>query len=245
MKSEFQTSAPLIGHVAKVLISVTLLIAGVLSVMPLLPASASDPVNVQCPTSDPNGFPLTTISGLTYYIFDSGNTRTYGINTPNHSPSGGIPGISEYCVFEGYPSPYIVPSSGNALFGSWNVEVGSTTTKSIGFGRAGGNLDNLPFDGASSDVGDATYSSLPSSTDLIILVHIQDIAIKTDGNLQCDPEQSCWRRLSLAPPPPDGSVPEFGSSAIGVFVGTVASMGALLLFRRRRIDAAPVSSIKS
>ncbi len=149
------------------------------------------------------------------------------------SPSGGIPGISQYCVFEGHPSPYIVPSSGNAIFSGWAVEVGSTTTKSIAFGRTGGNPDNLPFDGASSNVGDATYSSLPSSADLIVLVHIQDFTIATDGNLECDPEQSCWRRLPSAPPPPDGSVPEFGSSVIGVLFGTVASVAALLMYRRR------------
>jgi hypothetical protein len=103
----------------------------------------------------------------------SGGTATYSITTPNESPSGGIPGLIEYCV---YPSGGSLPASESATYvspdGAWTA--GTETAKGLlDFSRPGGDRSNLPFDGSSQQVGTATWSgSAPASQ--TILLHIND-----------------------------------------------------------------------
>jgi hypothetical protein len=99
----------------------------------------------------------------------SGNSATYTITTPNESPSGGIPGLIEYCV---YPSGGSLPASESASYDSWTA--GTETAKGLlAFERPGGDPTNLPFDGNTQQVGTATWSGTAPASQTILL-HIND-----------------------------------------------------------------------
>jgi hypothetical protein len=99
----------------------------------------------------------------------SGDTATYSIKTPNESPSGGIPGLVEYCV---YPSSGSLPASESASYDSWTA--GTESAKGLlDFARPGGDPTNLPFNGNTQQVGTATWSGT-APTSQTILLHIND-----------------------------------------------------------------------
>jgi hypothetical protein len=104
----------------------------------------------------------------------SGSTATYRITTPSDSPSGGVPGLIEYCVFPG-SSPF--PNTVQALYKTasqdlWHANIDATNGY-FDFERPHGDPTNLPFDGTTQTVGTATWSGAVPSAQQIVL-HIND-----------------------------------------------------------------------
>ncbi len=97
----------------------------------------------------------------------SSNTATYSITSTDENPSGGIPGLIEYCV---YPGP--LPDSATASYDAWTSGI-SPSGGYFDFERPNGNPTNLPFDGTTQTVGAATWSAGVPGDQLIIL-HIND-----------------------------------------------------------------------
>lgn len=94
----------------------------------------------------------------------SGSTATYKLGTANLNPSGGIPGLIEYCV---YTSPQ--PASVTASYDSWTATNGTP----FSFSRPGGDPTNVPFDGNTYTIGTATWSgSVPASQSFVF--HVND-----------------------------------------------------------------------
>jgi hypothetical protein len=102
----------------------------------------------------------------------SGGTAKYSVTTPNESSVGGIPGLIEYCV---YTSP--LPGSSAVEYttnidGAWKTEGGKGF---FAFARSDGNPDNVPFDGNTQAIGNATWTGgIP--TEQTIVLHINDTA---------------------------------------------------------------------
>ncbi|HEX3510841.1 MAG TPA: hypothetical protein VHT27_07045 [Solirubrobacteraceae bacterium] len=97
-------------------------------------------------------------------------TDTYTLKSPNKSSVGGVPGLIEYCVYSGE-----APTKAKALYtnlqGNWEAGSGSGY---FDFGRARGNLDNVPFDGTTQTIGEATWSSGKVGKEQTIVLHIND-----------------------------------------------------------------------
>jgi hypothetical protein len=116
-----------------------------------------------------------------------GDTATYNISTPNDNPSGGIPGLIEYCIYPAQPPGN--PSAAAALYntpsdGPWLVDF--SLVGRFGFKRPLGDPTNLPFDGSTQQVGTAVwpigtcsgatnYAGCPGApTAQTIVLHIND-----------------------------------------------------------------------
>jgi hypothetical protein len=129
-----------------------------------------------------------------YFNDNGGGNATYFIDTPNDSPSAGVPGLIKYCVFTS-PSP----DSAAADYAGWTSAIGSGD---FAFGRPNG-TSNIPFDGTTGvDVGNATWTSgtVPAPADQTILLHIADPSECTalyGGN-----PGTCWVLPNGTPPTP-------------------------------------------
>ncbi len=105
---------------------------------------------------------------------NSGTTTTYSFTSlVNENPVGGVPGLVKYCV---YPNPAASPNSihvdaHGANGDLWNYTLGAD---SFAFVRPSGNKSNIPLDGTTTEMGTATWTTLP--TDQTILLHIADAA---------------------------------------------------------------------
>src|SRR5262249_26474533 len=99
----------------------------------------------------------------------NGSVATYSITTPNENPSGGVPGLIEYCIFPG-SSPF--PTSVAHSYDSWDANI-DTHNGYFDFGRPNGNPTNLPFDGTTQTVGTASWSGAVPTSQRIVL-HIND-----------------------------------------------------------------------
>src|SRR5436309_8818611 len=119
---------------------------------------------------------------------DSGNTRAYNVTYPNKSPSGGIPGLIEYCV---YPGP-TAPDTVSATYDSWDDGISNPYANHgyFDFDRSGGDPTNLPFGSASpTQVGTATWSGgIPAAQ--TIALHINDPA--ECGSLYSSGTKTCF-----------------------------------------------------
>jgi uncharacterized repeat protein (TIGR01451 family) len=113
-------------------------------------------------------------------VDDGSGGATYSILTPSKSPSGGEPGLIEYCVFTSAPDT-VTPS-----YAGWT---GGTNGSGFSFQRPDGQPSNLPFDGSTVEVGKATWSGgVPAEQ--TILLHIDDPA--ECGVLYGGSPQTCW-----------------------------------------------------
>ena len=102
----------------------------------------------------------------------AGNVVTYSVTTVNKSPSDGVPGVISLCVY-----PNAGDTSGMAgvvsLFDSWLAGI-SCSSNCAGAVRPNGNPTNIPMDGSTQDVLQVTYSTLPTTS--LVVLHINDQA---------------------------------------------------------------------
>jgi len=156
----------------RTLIAACLLATGVLA----LPGAAAAEVgsersNGGCPSKSSLKSHKNEDPNLVASIAISGKEAKYSITTTNESPSEGVPGLIEYCV---YTSP--LPDETEATYvgakGAWTAGSGGGY---FDFERSDGNPDNLPFDGTTQSVGNATWSETVPATQ-VILLHINDEA---------------------------------------------------------------------
>jgi hypothetical protein len=122
-----------------------------------------------CPASNALGN-FTSLAGLSasYAVDGSGTTATYSFTSSDESPSGGVPGLIEYCVYADQPD------TANATYGAWGTEFAQNGDY-FAFKRNDGNPANVPFDGSTVVIGEATWSGgVPA--DQTILLHINDAA---------------------------------------------------------------------
>jgi hypothetical protein len=139
----------------------------VIAVMVAGPAAA----DIQgCPQNQGNP----QVSNLVGASFSSdGNTVTYTFDSfTNENPSGGVPGLIEYCIYPG-----ILPDSAVAeAIGDNNTAwTDPTFGDNFSFQRPDGNPSNIGFDGTSIEMGTATWTA-GAPTDQTILLHINDTA---------------------------------------------------------------------
>ena len=157
----------------RTLIGACLLAIGLLA-LPGATAAAVGSASSGCPNSDSleshkNEDPALQVS---YTI--SGKEATYSITTTNESPTEGVPGLIEYCVYTS-PLPESTEASYSNSHGAWTSGSGSGF---FDFKRSHGNRDNLPFDGTTQVLGSATWSDTVPTTQ-VILLHINDEAVCT------------------------------------------------------------------
>jgi hypothetical protein len=100
---------------------------------------------------------------------DGSGTVTYGLETVNEDPSGGVPGLIEYCVF-GTPVPDSSTTDASIAAFGWSDPAQLNV---FSWQRPNGDPTNLPFDGSTYTMGTATWNSgtVPAQT---ILLHIND-----------------------------------------------------------------------
>lgn len=157
--------------------------------------AGANPPNPGCPSL--SGRVASSLVGASFSV--SSSTATYHFDSLiNLSPTNGVPGLIEYCVF--------VASDPTAVTA---VAVGSDSTPfqaskivsgDFSFSRGNGNPSNLPLDGTTGTVmGTATWSgAVPSSQ--TILLHINDAAECAKLYPSADAVATCWVL-------PDGSAP--------------------------------------
>jgi hypothetical protein len=134
------------------------------------------------PQTDPNVFASFTTSG---------KTLTYTFSSVNESPSGGAPGLIDYCVYPTGSSPLLPDSHTVVATGSnSSAWVYDTSSDSFSFARpnGGGTADNIPLNGATVTMGTGTWSgNVPTSQ--VILLHVDDpaecSALYGSGTLTC------------------------------------------------------------
>ena len=140
--------------------------------------------NANCPSL--NGKVGSSLVGGSFTI--SGSTATYTFVSTNQNPSGGIPGLIQYCLFpaNGDMPVSVTPQAVGADGGAW----GSTQhSGDFSFVRSGGDPDNIPLDGSTVTMGTATWSgSVP--TDQTIMFHIN--APTECNNLYGGNPGTCW-----------------------------------------------------
>jgi hypothetical protein len=124
-----------------------------------------------CPAST-SGFVASSLVGASFSI--SANTATYSFDSlVNRSPSGGVPGLIEYCVYVS-----TLPTSGSAVAVGDNGQVFDFGSGggSFAFSRHDGEPSNIPLNGTTGILmGSAQWSgAVPSSQS--ILLHISDSA---------------------------------------------------------------------
>jgi hypothetical protein len=158
------------GHIrpASVMMRVCVLAVGLCIV---LGVQASAAAASGCPNSQALGNQLEDPS-VSASFTSIGGVATYSFTSPNKSPTGGVPGLIEYCV---YTTP--LPDSEVAIYSNPN---GAWTAGSGGgffdFQRSGGNPDNVPFDGSTQTMGMATWTSGTVPSSQTIVLHINDEA---------------------------------------------------------------------
>jgi hypothetical protein len=126
-------------------------------------------------------------------------TRTYGVATTNQNPSGGQPGVIELCVFhDGAVSSALgsVLALYTGAVGAWSAS--TPTSDRIEFTRSDGDPNNIPLDGSTVNVGQATYSTQPTSE--TIVAHIYWPAQCPVGT------NTCFKTLSRKPQAQDLTV---------------------------------------
>src|SRR5215831_12311139 len=131
--------------------------------------SASAATGPQCPDSGSIGSKLTS-SLVSASTSGPGKTITYGFSSVNQSPSGGIPGLVDYCVYTSNIPPTIHSLS--------TFVAGSSAAKGyFGYGRSGGDPTNIPLDGTTGVImGTATWATSQDPATQTILLHINDLA---------------------------------------------------------------------
>lgn len=126
----------------------------------------------------------------------SSSTATYVFDSlVNRSPSNGVPGLIEYCVF---PASDPTNVTATALGANSDPFQANTGSGEFSFSRGGGNPSNIPLDGNSHVMGTAVWSgAVPSSQ--TFLLHINDAA--ECDNLYGGNPGTCWVL------PSDGNTP--------------------------------------
>lgn len=137
-----------------------------------------------CPSSSSLKSHKNVDSSLSASYTTSGGIATYSFKSSNESPTGGVPGLIEYCV---YTSP--LPDSKAALYSDWTTDEGGGF---FDFERTGGNPDNVPFDGTTQTIGTATWNSGKVAAPQTILLHINDTAECT--SLEGKTTETCFVR---------------------------------------------------
>ncbi|HEV2452340.1 MAG TPA: hypothetical protein VGS62_10505 [Streptosporangiaceae bacterium] len=129
-----------------------------------------------CPKRPP---PSTTVDnnlGASFSV--NGPTVTYTFSSlVNEHPSGGVPGLIEYCVFTSpMPDSSAVDPNLKGANGAFWTNSGNNTTY-FSFKRPDGNKTNIPFNGTTGiTMGTATWNSgVPGSQ--VILLHINDSSV--------------------------------------------------------------------
>ena len=171
-----------------------------------------------CPSShalanfqtDPNVGATFTISTSV----NSNDTANYTLTSINESPTGGIPGLIEYCVYPSQPpgNPTVLTPLYSDGGGTWNA-VFASIQGYFAFKRYDGDPSNIPLDGNLYNVGSATWP-LPSScspvgyagcpgapTTQTILLHVNDPA--ECSALYGAGSQTCFVFPSLEHGPPN------------------------------------------
>jgi Tol biopolymer transport system component len=125
------------------------------------------------------------------------NTATYEFDSlVDRSPSGGIPGLIEYCVYPGSTEPDSVTVTATGDNGDdWQDP---PAFESFSFVRPDGNPSNIPLDGTSTTMGTATWSGGVPPNQILVL-HIND-ADECD-ELYNEGAETCWVLPSGTPPP--------------------------------------------
>lgn len=136
-----------------------------------------------------------------------GGTATFWLDSTDQDPTTGVPGLSHYCVFTDEDN---MPDSATNSYSTFELYTKNVVNNPDGFGwqrQAGGNGNNIPFDGDNDTVGTATWNggSVPSG-DLVVILHIQ--APDECDRLYGDNPFSCFVYASSddthrrTPPPP-------------------------------------------
>src|SRR5262249_21236971 len=110
------------------------------------------------------------------------NTFTYQLKTTDQSPSGGVPGVMDICV---YSTPLPTGQTTDASIVPWTGAINSTHGW-FAWGRPGGDPTNLPLDGTTYTFGTATFGATPAQ---FIAVHINDEA---ECNAQGQASKTCF-----------------------------------------------------
>lgn len=150
-----------------------------LAVLPVLGALSFFMLSASGPAlGDTNGCPAggtgnpQTSNLVGAHVAVNGNDLTYYFDSfTDESPSGGVPGLIEYCVY-----PDSAPASVNAVAtgDDGSAWTDPTTFNNFSFQRPDGNPSNIGLDGTSHELGTASYDpSVPSGSDTILL-HIND-----------------------------------------------------------------------
>jgi hypothetical protein len=124
----------------------------------------------------------------------AGGTAQYSVTTPNESPVEGVPGLIEYCIYT-EPQPNSAVARYSNSNGAWANGSGGGY---FDFERSGGDKDNLPFDGTTQVVGEATWSSGEVPASQTIVLHINDAAECTA--LYGGATETCFVTPGKAPP---------------------------------------------
>ncbi|MGE5695761.1 MAG: hypothetical protein ACM4D3_11175 [Candidatus Sericytochromatia bacterium] len=104
----------------------------------------------------------------------SGNTTTYTfVSLTNENPTGGVPGLIDYCV---YPTNPDKPPTATTVDvknpAGWTAVVKKPPAfNSFSFSRPNGDNTNIPLDGNTTTMGTATWATVPNQE---ILLHIND-----------------------------------------------------------------------
>src|SRR5262249_20602289 len=154
----------------------------VVAVMGAAPASAD--IN-GCPTSNGIGSRGTSnLVGASYSV--NGNDATYTFTSfSDEGPSGGIPGLIEYCIYPGTQPDSVSTVAVGSDASAWTAP---PSFDNFSFQRPDGNPSNIGFDGSSHTMGTATWNAgVPS--DQIILLHINDEA---ECNRLGENSQTCF-----------------------------------------------------
>jgi hypothetical protein len=114
------------------------------------------------------------------------DTADYFLSSIDESPTGGIPGLIEYCIYPSQPPGN--PASATPVYsdahGVWNAVFG-TAQGFFSFKRYDGDPSNIPIDGTGNvEVGTATWTFAASPTGApitqTILLHISDPTVCSD-----------------------------------------------------------------
>lgn len=148
-------------------------------------------------TNCTGGSPATPVTNIGVSYSTAGNTATYKVYTLNENSSGGIPGLIAYCV-----ATTTLPTSGAATVkgadgSNW---VYNTGTGYFNFGRPDGDPSNVPLNGSTYTVGNATWAGgVP--TEQIIVLHINDHSVCNPAGVVGSAGDSCWV-IPVGPPMP-------------------------------------------
>lgn len=135
----------------------------------------------------------------------TGQIAYYTLDTPNYSPSGNVPGVIEYCVYPSQPpgNPDLAAPDTRATYDSWVTEFAQVQGY-FAFKRPQGNPTNIPLDGNSYTVGQATWSSAAAPGGA---PPVQKIALHINNPAECnslyeDGSSTCFVIPSTTVTPP-------------------------------------------